>query len=634
MSIEPRHRRVIQQRIALLQAAAWGFILLLAAVYGWLQLVRRSELQEKALQQAVKVRTTPAPRGIVFDRNGYRMVDNQHALHLVVQREDLPTRPEQIEALAAALPTDPEQLKRRMAGVRNAGGNRALVLQDNLDEAGLAMAERLRARFPFLSIVVAPRRVYFGNDLAGHVLGYVGEVSPDAMLKEPGRYQFGEIVGRSGFEAARNDQLKGTDGQRRILVDHLGREVALYGGMQEAVPGHSVFLTLDAGLQKTLADAFGGEQGAAVVIDLRDGGILALYSSPSYNPNVFLGRLAPEQADYFWNNPSRPMLNRATQGLYPPGSTFKLLVALSALEKGIITPETTFTCRGRKVYYDREFRCDNVHGTVNLVQAIAHSCDIYFYELGMKLDVDDIHATAVKYGITELTGVDLPAEAASRVPSREWKARRAKRAVDRKWYAGETISVAIGQGQNGLTPIALARFYATLATKGRILTPHLLYGIRNDATSRMDLVAPPPGRDTGLDPRIWSVLDEGLAGVVRYGTAKSSALPGVAICGKTGTAQVAEFKDRAHYARQAKHLKDHGLFAGYAPRENPQIAFAVVAENAGFGADAAAPVARKICQYWFLDRPKQPLPPPGGHLPDAFLPELRPEAKATEEHPR
>ncbi len=633
MTIEPRHRRIIRQRIAFLQASAWGFILLLAVVYGWLQLVRRSELQEKALQQAIKVRTTPAPRGIVFDRNGYRMVDNRRALHLVVQREDLPLKPEPIEALAAALAMDAEQLKRRVAGVRNAGGNRALLLLDNLDDPGLAMAERLRARFPFLSIVTAPRRVYFGNELAGHVLGYVGEVSPDAMLKEPGRFQFGEIVGRSGFEAARNDQLKGTDGQRRILVDHLGREVMLYD-LQEASAGRSVYLTLDAGLQKTLADAFGPEQGAAVVIDLRDGGILALYSSPSFNPNVFLGRLAPEQADYFWNNPSRPMLNRATQGRYPPGSTFKLLVALCALEKGIITPDTAFPCRGRKVYYDREFRCDAVHGSVNLVQAIAHSCDIYFYELGMKLDVDDIHDTAVKYGVTELTGVDLPAESASRVPSRDWKARTAKRAVDRKWYAGETISVAIGQGQNGLTPIALARFYAALATKGRLLQPHLLLGFRNDQTDHLDPAPVAPPRETGMDPRIWAALDEGLSGVVRYGTAKKSALPGVSICGKTGTAQVAEFKDRAHYLRQAKHLKDHSLFAGYAPRENPQIAFAVVAENAGFGADAAAPVARRLCQYWFLDRPRRPLPPPGGRLPDAFMPELRLEVKTPEDDPK
>ncbi|MBI4912805.1 MAG: penicillin-binding protein 2 [Acidobacteria bacterium] len=615
--MEPRQRRILQERVGTLQTFAWGFFLFLAAVYGWLQLVRRNELQRLALQQSVKVRTSPAQRGIIFDRNGYRLVDNKRALHLVIQREDLPLRPEPVEALARGLNTDPEALKRRVQAIRNSGGNRALLLADNLDEAGLAMAERLRARFPFLSIVVAPSRVYLGDELAGHVLGYVGEVTTDAMLKEPGRYQFGEIVGRTGFEAARNEHLKGNDGQRRILVDHLGREVRLYDG-KEPNPGRSLFLTLDAGLQKTLADAFAGEQGAAVVLDLRDGGILALHSSPSFDPNIFLGHMDRQQADALFRNPSKPLLNRAIRGRYPPGSTFKLLVALCALEKGIITPESTFTCRGRKTYYDREFRCDGVHGTVDLVQAIAHSCDIYFYELGMRLDVDDIHATAVRYGVTELTGVDLPHEIPSRVPSRDWKARTAKRAIDRKWYAGETISVAIGQGQNGLTPISLARFYAAIATGGKLLTPHLLYAFRNDRTRLPDLVPPPAPRDLGMDPRIWTALDEGLAGVLRYGTARKAALPGIEICGKTGTAQVAEFKDKAHYAKQAKHLKDHSLFAGYAPRENPQIAFAVVAENAGFGADTAAPLARRICQYWFLERPRKPLPPPGGRIPDAF----------------
>lgn len=617
MSMELRQRRVLRDRIGTLQVFAWAFILLLAAVYGWLQLVRRSELRQLAQQQAIKVRTTPAQRGFIFDRNGHKLVENRKAQHLVVQREDLPQRLETIDALARDLGLEPDQLRRRVAAIRVAGGNRALVLQDNLDDSALAVAERLRARYPFLSIVVAPSRIYLGDELAGHVVGYVGEVTPEAMLKEPGRYQFGEIVGRSGFEASRNDQLKGVDGQRRIMVDHLGREVAQYNA-QDPSSGRSLYLTLDAGLQKMLADAFGEEQGAGVVIDLRDGGILALYSSPSFDPNAFLSRLSREQAEYFWHNPSRPMLNRAIQGRYPPGSTFKPLVALAALEKGIITPETTFTCRGRKVYYDREFRCDGVHGTVNLVQAIAHSCDIYFYELGMKLDVDDIHNTAVKYGVTELTGVDLPHEVPSRVPSREWKARTAKRPIDRKWYAGETISVSIGQGQNGLTPISLARFFAAIATRGRLLTPHLLYGTRNDSNNRMDVAPPPLSRDTRMEPRFWEALDEGLYGVLRYGTAKDSALPGLTICGKTGTAQVAEFKDKAHYAKQAKNLKDHALFAGYAPRENPQIAFAVVAENAGFGAHTAAPIARRLCQYWFFDRTRRPLPPPGGRLPDAF----------------
>jgi penicillin-binding protein 2 len=618
-------RNLIQKRIGIMKTVAWFMVLWLLLAYGYVQLWKGREMQKLALAQAVKTRTTPAPRGIIFDRNGNKLVDNRRALHLVIQYEDLPKDPGQIEALAQALQADPDQLKRRVTAIRLAAGNRMLVLQDNLDDSGLARAEVMRARFPFLSIEVAPRRVYLGDDLAGHALGYVGEVTPEEMQREPSHFQLGEIIGRTGFEASRNDQLMGVDGQRRILVDYLGREVATYG-IQEAKPGRSVYLTLDAGLQTVLQEAFGETQGAGVVLDLRDGGILALYSSPSYDPNVFLNRLTQEQVKRYWDNPDRPMLNRVTQGRYPPGSTFKLLMALAALEKGIITPATTFTCNGHKSFYGRDFRCDKVHGTLNLVQAIAKSCDIYFYEVGARLDIDDIYNTAMKYGLIDLTGVDLPHEVQSRVPSREWK----RRVKHEKWYAGETISVAIGQGANAITPISLARFYAMIATRGKLLTPHLFYGVRPDNGGDVELYQPPAPKDTGLDPKIWAVLDEGCYEVVHEGTARGIALPGVTIAGKTGTSQVVTFVDRAHYAALAKNLKDNALFAGYAPRENPQVAFAVVAANAGFGADAAAPIVKKLCQYWFIDRVRKPLPPPGATLPDAYR--LEPE-QGTEEEP-
>ena len=619
--MEILNRSLIHRRISVMRTVTLCMILGLVLAYGWVQLGMRREMQRLAFSQAVKTRTTPAPRGIIFDRNGSKIVDNRRALHLVIQNEDLPSDPAQIDALALSLQLEPEQLRRRIQAIRQAAGNRMLTLLDNLDDSALARAEVLRARFPFLSIEVAPRRVYLGQDLAGHALGYVGEVTPAELEKNPDRYQLGEIIGRTGFEASRNERLRGVDGQRRILVDYLGREVAVFG-LNEAKPGRSVFLTLDAGLQQTLKDALGGENGAGVVLDLRDGGILAMYSSPSYDPNIFLNRLTQEQVDKYWNNPERPMLDRVTQGRYAPGSTYKLLVALCALEKGIITPDTAFHCAGHKVFYNRDFRCDATHGTVNLIQAIARSCDIYFYELGMRLDIDDIYNTAAKYGLTVPTGVDLPHEATSRVPSREWK----KRVKKEKWWPGETVSVAIGQGANSLTPIGLARFYAMLATKGKLLTPHLLYGTRPEDNRPMELFAPPPPKETGLDPKIQAVLEEGLYEVVHSGTAAASAVQGVTMVGKTGTSQVTTFVDKSHYAKLAKKLKDNALFAGYAPRENPQIAFVVVAENAGFGAASAAPVAKKLVQYWFIDRLKKPLPPPSAKIPDEFTPPQPQEA--------
>ncbi len=624
--MDPRQRPLLHRRLGAFKVLAWGLVILLVLIYAWLQLVRHGEFQQLAMQQAVKVRPLPAPRGLVLDRNGYRLVDNRRALHLVIQREDLPTKLEVVTALAAALELDAEALARKIQSYRMAGKGRPLVLKENLDEAGIAIAERVRARFPFLSMEVAPRRVYLGDELAGHVLGYVGEVDEELMKAKPGVFRLGETIGKEGFEASGNEKLKGVDGQKRILVDQLGTEVANFGQV-DATAGRSLFLTLDAGLQKVAQDALGQEAGAVVVLDLRDGGVLALYSSPSYDPNLFLNRLSQDMVDrYLANNVTRPMVDRAIQGIYAPGSTFKLLVALAGLEKGVITPQTPIYCSGRKNFYGRDFRCDKPtgHGSLSMVQAIAQSCDVYFYELASRLDIDDIYATAEKYGLTERTGIDLPQEKRSRIPSRAWKRKASPR--DPKWYAGETISVGIGQGAVGVTPLGLARFYALLATRGKLLTPHLFYGFRSDQKSELEPAPVPLFKETGLDPQNWAILDEGLYEVVRGGTAAASALKEITMVGKTGTAQVATFVDKSHYARQAKKLKDHALFAGYAPREKPQIAFAVVVENAGFGASSAAPVAKKLVQYWFLDRLANPLPPPRGKLVDPFAPPAQAEA--------
>ncbi|HJW09934.1 MAG TPA: penicillin-binding protein 2 [Holophagaceae bacterium] len=621
--MDPRQRRLLVARIGVMQLLALGLVGALLLVYGWLQLWRHRDYSSLAQSQAVKVRALPAPRGIVYDRNGYALADNRKALHLVVNREELPTKEEVVDELAQALGQDTDELTRKIRSYRAAGSGRPLVLEENLDEAGIANAERVRARFPFLSVQVAPRRVYLGSELAGHVLGYVGEVDEKLMKAQPGRYQLGEIVGRAGFEASGNDRLKGRDGEKRILVDQVGREVASLD-RTDPTPGRSLYLTLDAGLQEEAQKAFleKDEKGAVVVIDLRDGGILALYSSPSYDPNLFLNRLSQEMVDRYLRNPDRPMLDRVTQGIYAPGSTWKLLMAIAGLEKGVITPATVFYCPGHKDYYGRTFRCDNTHGSLDLIGAIQHSCDIYFYEVAQRLDIDDIYHTAEKYGLTVPTGLDLPHELAPRVPSREWK----QRVKHEKWYAGETVSVGIGQGAVGLTPLSLARFYGLMATKGKLLTPHLFYGLRDEATGELAVADPPPAKDTGLDPKIAAVLEEGLARVVTAGTAAASpevraVAKLVPFLGKTGTAQVSTFVDKAHYARQAKELKDHAWFAGFAPRANPQIAFAVIVENAGFGAESAAPVAARLVKYWFVDRLNAPNPPPGSPVaPEPFTP--------------
>lgn len=630
-----RTRSLITRRLGVLRMAGIGLLFILVVAYGWIQLGRRNAMREAALSQAVKNRTTPAPRGVIYDRNGNKLVVNHSALNLVIQNEDLPTDPAQIEAVAVALDLDPVALKRRIHASKTSTGNRLVVVQDNLNETELAKAEMLRARFPFLSVEMAPRRVYLGNDLVGHVEGTVGEVPPDLLAKEPGKYQIGEIIGRSGFEAAHNELLRGVDGQKRTLVDNLGRDVALFG-LQEPIPGRNAYLTLDAGLQQVLKEALGTENGAGVVLDLRDGGILAMYSSPSFDPNIFLNRLSQADTDNFYRNPARPLLNRVTQGLYPPGSTFKLLMTIAGLEHGVIKPSTVFSCHGQKTFYNRVFHCDAVHGSLDLVGAIAHSCNNYFWEVGARMDIDDIYATAKKYGLVEPTGIDLPGEKTSRVPSREWKEKIGKTPDAKKWYAGETLSVAIGQGADAITPISLARFYAMIGLKGKLITPHLYLGSRDEVTGKMDFYTPPPPRETGLDPAVWSVLDEGLYQVVKVGTAKASNIPGFDMCGKTGTAQVRALGASREASRaQEKKFRDNALFCGYAPRQNPQVAFAIVVENAGFGASSAAPVAKKLCQYWFFDRMTNPRKPPPEYgvvleRPGVAKPESSPAEKPEE----
>jgi len=617
--MDARSRYLLGRRLGVIQVLVLGALGLLILFYGWLQIPRHAEFEKQAQNQAVKERSLPAPRGVIYDRNGHPLVDNRKALHLVIQREDLPGDPAVVADLAEALQLDPAEVARKIHAYRQAPKGRPLVLMENLDEAGIALAERVRARYPFLSVQVAPRRVYLGDELAGHALGYVSEVDDQMMARDPGRYQLGEIVGRAGFEASGNAKLKGVDGEKRILVDQLGREVASLD-REDPKAGRSLYLTLDSGLQKVAEDAFAQEKGAVVVLDLRDGGVLAIYSSPSYDPNLFLDRLSQEMVDRYLRNPVQPMLNRATQGIYAPGSTWKLLMALSGLEHHVITPRTVFYCAGHKSFYGHDFRCDKTHGSLDLIGAIAHSCDIYFYEVAARLDIDQIYETAAKYGLTVPTGIDLPHERTPRVPSREWK-RRVKK---EKWYAGETISVGIGQGAVGMTPVALARFYALLATDGKVFEPHLFYGFQDPATGQREADPPPPTKQVDTtNPDWWGVLHEGMAHVVESGTAAANPLvrqvaKEVPFSGKTGTSQVSTFVDKAHYAQLAKHLKDNALFAGYAPTDNPQIAFAVVVENAGFGSDAAAPIAAKLIQYWFVDRVKNPLPPPGGKVPDAF----------------
>ncbi|MCL1893551.1 MAG: penicillin-binding protein 2 [Holophagaceae bacterium] len=621
--MDNRTRYSIQKRLSFIEGVIWCLLGTILLRYAWVQVVRGNELKQEAMSQAIKVRTTPAPRGLVLDRNGHKLIENRHVLNLIIEHEDLPDIPkgepqndrqlraiQQTHSLAQVLLIEPDDLMRRIISTKNAGSSRILLLKDNLNEEELAEAEKIRARFPFISVQIAPRRIYLGEELAGHVLGYVGEVSKEDLvrLKEK-NYRQGDIIGLEGLESIHDDMLRGEDGLREIVTDYLGREVAPLGEIPPK-PGKTVYLTLDAGMQRILQDAYGEENGAAVVLDLRDGGVLAMYSSGSFDPNAFMDRRNPQKVDYLLNSDGRNRLyHRTIKSRHSPGSTFKLLMALAALEHNVITPQTLFTCTGTKSFYGYPRRCEGVHGSIDVLTAITVSCNIFFYELGTRLDIDQIYETAKKYGLAEKTGIDLPGELASRIPNKT---------SQKEWYQGDTINVAVGQGAVGVTPLGMARFFSTLALKGKILTPHLLLGYRDEQTQKMNEYPPPNVRQADLDIKTWEILDQAMSQVVRQGTARGIALPDLEICGKTGTAQVSRYTTRDAYLSSAKQFRDHAWFAGYAPRENPQIAWAVMVEHAGFGASAAAPIAQKLCKYWFFDRNKNPLPPPVARTPGSF----------------
>ena len=631
--MELKSRFLLQRRLGVFEGVVWCLLGIMLIRYGWIQILRGRELRQEAMKQAIKIRTTPAPRGLVLDRNGYKLIENQYALNLVIEQEELPNLPrdkpqndshfnaiQQVQRLALELQMDSDELSRRIIVARQTGGNRLLLLKDNLDESELVEAEKIMARLPFVNVQVAPRRIYMGEELAGHVLGYIGEVSKEDLVRfKDNNYRQGDIIGREGIESTYDKILRGKDGVREVVADYLGREVAMKREIPSE-PGETVYLTLDAGMQTILQNAYGEENGAAVVLDLRDGGILAMYSSGSFDPNAFLDRRNPKRTEYLLNSDGRNRLyHRAIKTQHAPGSTYKLLTALSALEHGVITPQTRFTCTGTKSFYGFPRRCTGTHGSIDLLHAITVSCNIFFFETGTRLDVDQLYETARKYGLTEMTGVDLPGERANLIPSKAWKARRYTTPEQQRWYSGDTVSVAVGQGYIGVSALGLARFYATLALKGKILTPHILMGYRDELTHTLKLHPDRPTSSASIDPKTWAILDEAMSNVVRHGTARGIYMPDLEICGKTGTAQVAQFTTKEAYSASAKQLRDHAWFAGYAPRNNPQIAWAIMVEHAGFGSSVAAPIAQKICKYWFYDRNTNPLPPPVTRPPGSFF---------------
>ena len=484
-----------------------------------------------------------------------------------------------------------------------------VVIEDaTLAQVAAITARRLDFELPDLVVQRVPTRNYPVDGLAAHLFGYVGEASDAQVAANGDGVKSGDIVGQAGLEKTHNDLLMGTSGFRTVVVNSTGREMGELDEIQP-VEGRRVKLTIDYDLQKAAEDGFKalGYQGAAVVLDPRNGEVLTFVSLPAYDPNRFAAGIDRATWAALNTDRLRPLQNRAIQGRYSPGSTFKIVVATAALEEGVVTPDFKVHCSGGAVFYGRYFKCHlkGGHGTVDMRHAIEKSCNVYFYTLGNMLGVDRIHKWATRLGLGVRTGIDLPNEVQGIMPSTAWKKAR----TGEKWYAGETISVAIGQGQVSVTPLSLAVMMATVANGGTRYVPHTVKATERRAAGGSRCRAPAPAEQLTFKPSTVSALHDGLWMVVNAaGTGGRGRLEGRDVAGKTGTAQVISLQGgKAAKGRTDKDLRDHGWFVFFAPKDNPVLAGVIFAEHAEHGY-LGAPIAKHIIATYYAKQEGQPLP--------------------------
>jgi penicillin-binding protein 2 len=613
MSFHEERRRV-GLRLSVLQYLIMVTFSVLAISFWALQVVQHQKFEEMAENNHQRTLPLRAPRGVLFDRDGRVMVENRHSYSISIVREQTKDINRTVEMLASVLKMDEAAIREIVERHRREPSYRPItIVQDaSLAQVAAVTARRLESELPDVVVEQVPTRQYPAT-LAAHLFGYVGEVN-DTQVGEGSELKSGDIIGQSGVEKIYNALLMGEDGAKRVVVNSTGREVRT---LEEVQPteGKRLQLTIDYDVQKALEDVYrvSGFNGASVILDPRDGAVLAYTSLPAFDPNAFASGIDRATWASLNTDDLRPLQNRAIQGTYSPGSTFKMAVALAALEEGVITPDFKVNCPGHASFYGHSFACwkKGGHGAVDLRHAIEQSCNVYFYTVGNMVGIDKIHKWATLLGLGEKSMIDLPNERLGLVPSPEWKQKRFKE----KWYAGETISVSIGQGGVSLTPVSMAVYAATLANGGTRVTPHLLKAV-DDGSGWKPVPAPPPQSQVDVDPEKLQAIRDGLWMVVNgAGTGGRARIAGYDVAGKTGTAQVISNAGKAAAAgKTTRDLRDHGWFVFFAPRDNPRIAGVVFAEHGEHGGNAAV-LAHHVLETFFAKEAGQPLPPAPTSLP-------------------
>jgi penicillin-binding protein 2 len=600
-------KRRLGTRVTAIQAVVLVAFVLLTGGFWFFQIAQGDKFKEMAENNHTRTLPLRAPRGVIVDRHGRVMVENRNSFNISILREHSKDIDRTARMLADLTGVPETQIRDTLARHRHEPIYRPIVViaDATLDQMAAVKARRLDHELPDVVVQEVPTRKYPPDALAAHLIGYVGEAN--AAQVSDGGYALGAIVGQTGVEKNYNAALMGRDGARVVVVNSLGREITKLDEIP-AIEGQRVQLTLSLAMQKAAEEAFRamGFWGSAIALDPRNGDVLTLVSLPSYDPNAFASGIGRAAYQALITDKLRPLQNRAIQGRYSPGSTFKVLVATAGLEEGVITPSFRVNCPGGGNFYGRWFQCHlrSGHGSVDLREALAKSCNTYFYTLGNMLGVDRIHKWAVHLGLHGKSGIDLPNEQDSLVPSSEWKKQR----TGERWYPGETISVAIGQGQNAVTPMSLAVMMASVANGGTRHIPRLVRAV--DDGEGWKEVPPPvsPYPPVLLKPATVQAVHDGLWMAVNGGgTASRARIAGRDVSGKTGTAQVISLQGRERARGSGLDLRDHGWFVFMAPRDNPEIAGAVFGEHSE-GGGRAAPIAKHIIETYYAEKEGRPLP--------------------------
>jgi penicillin-binding protein 2 len=585
------------------------FLLVIARLV-YLQVVRHEDLLEQAENNRTAIVPVVPNRGLILDRNGIVLASNYSAYTLEVTPSKILNLEQTIDELSKVMDITARDRRRFKKLLEESKSFESLPLRTRLTDEEVAKFAAQRYRFPGVDIKARLFRNYPYGELASHVIGYIGRINPAEKEKlddseDADNYRGTEYIGKLGIEQSFESQLHGITGVDSVETSAGGRAMRRLAS-SPSTPGNTVKLSIDIKLQHLVEELFGERRGALVALDPQTGEILAFVSKPTFDPNLFVEGIDSDNWQELNESIDKPLLNRALRGTYPPGSTYKPFMALAALETGVRTPEQNISDPGYFMFGGHRFRDDKEggHGLVNMYHSIVWSCDTYYYMLANDLGVDRIHAQMQRFGFGELTGIDIEGEVRGLLPSTAWKRKAYKRADQQKWYAGETISLGIGQGYNNFTMLQLASATATLANNGVKMKPHLVKEVVDILTHSPSTTVQQSMGEVIAKPANIAIIKNALIGVNIEGTSSAS-FRGTPYTsgGKTGTAQVIQIKQNEKYvaSRTEERLRDHALFTAFAPAEEPKIALAIVVENAGFGAKYSAPIARRVLDYWLLN---------------------------------